>query len=87
MVIYSRQKGGTIMADDVKLSTFPSSVEEAIAMLYLKEQDLTGKTPVEIYNMYWDAYYEISKDYREKVNSKWFIQQREVIYKRQSSQK
>jgi len=75
------------MADDVKLSTFPSSVEEAIAMLYLKEQDLTGKTPVEIYNMYWDAYYEISKDYREKVNSKWFIQQREVIYKRQSSQK
>lgn len=75
------------MADDVKLSTFPSSVEEAIAMLYLKEQDLIGKTPVEIYNMYWDAYYEISKDYREKVNSKWFIQQREVIYKRQSSQK
>ena len=69
------------MSDAIRLSTFPSSVEEEIAMLYVKGQDLTGKSPVEIYNMYWKAYYEISKDYREKVNSKCFIQQREAPHK------
>ena len=56
------------MSNDVRLSTFPSSVEEEIAMLYVKGQDLTGKSPVEIYNMYWDAYFEILKDHRVKVN-------------------
>ena len=67
------------MSDAVKLSTFPASVEEEIAMLYVKAQDLTGKSPVDIYNMYWDAYYKILKDYREKLNSNWFNQQREAI--------
>ena len=67
-MIYSRQKGCVIVSNDVRLSTFPSSVEEEIAMLYVKGQDLTGKSPVEIYNMYWDAYFEILKDHRVKVN-------------------
>ncbi len=67
------------MPDNVKLSTFPASVEEEIAMLYVKGQDLTGKSPVDIYNMYWDAYYKILKDHREKLNSHWFNQQREAI--------
>ena len=71
----------SLLPDTVKLSTFPSSVEEEIAILYIKGQDLTGKSPVEIYNMYWKAYYEILRDYREKVNSKWFIQQREATRK------
>ena len=70
-----------MVSDNVRLSTFPSSVEEEIAMLYVKGQNLTGKSPVEIYNMYWDAYFEILKDHREKVNSKWFIQQREATRK------
>lgn len=69
------------MSDAVKLSTFPASVEEEIAMLYVQSQNLTGKTPVDIYNMYWCAYFEILKDHREKVNSKWFIQQREEARK------
>lgn len=69
------------MSNDVRLSTFPSSVEEEVAMLYVKGQELTGKSPVEIYNMYWKAYYEILRDQREKVNSKWFIQQREATQK------
>lgn len=44
---------------DVSLSTFPESTSEALAMLYVQSQDLTGKTPEEICEMYWDAYYRI----------------------------
>ena len=37
-------------------NTFPSAPVEAIAYLYVQTQDLTGKTPVQIYEMYLDAY-------------------------------
>ena len=36
-------------------NTFPSAPVEAIAYLYVQTQDLTGKTPVQIYEMYLDA--------------------------------
>lgn len=35
---------------------FPSSREEALAWLYIQNQDLTGKTPEEISELYWSAY-------------------------------
>lgn len=60
------------MDNDITLKTFPSNETEAIAYLYIQSQDLTGKTPAEIFTMYYDAYYEITKDRRLKSSSGWF---------------
>lgn len=65
------------MSESVK--GFPSSSTEALAYLYIKQQDLHGKTPAEIHTMYQDAYYEILKDHRKKYDSKWFIKKNEEI--------
>lgn len=65
------------MADEVRLSSFPSSETEALAYLYLKNQDLTGKTPEEIQTMYYEAYYRIRRDYKEKSRNGWLREQRE----------
>lgn len=40
---------------------FPSTKYEALALLYVQSQDLTGKTPSEIKEMYEKAYEEIRK--------------------------
>lgn len=42
------------MNDSVKITsgTFPKDVFEALAFEYVKNQDLTGKSPKEIYEMY-----------------------------------
>lgn len=49
------------MANDVKLNSFPSDRREALAMLFLKNQDLSGKSPEELAEMYDDAYEKISE--------------------------
>lgn len=41
---------------DTNLRTFPCDEREALAMLYVQNQDLTGLTPEEIYDKYCDAY-------------------------------
>lgn len=51
------KEGGFSMAD--KIDIFPSSKFEALAMLYLQNQDLSGLTPEEIYDKYQDAYERI----------------------------
>ncbi len=66
---------------DIKLSTFPASLSEALAFQYVKSQNLEGKSPAEIHTMYWEAYYEIAKDYRGKANSGWFSLKREEYLK------
>lgn len=55
-----------------EFKTFPSSFTEALALTYVQHQDLNGKTPAEIHTMYWEALYEIRKDYREKHDSGYF---------------
>ena len=62
-------------------NTFPSAPVEAIAYLYVQTQDLTGKTPVQIYEMYLDAYYQTLKDRNQKKNEDWFSQKREEVLK------
>jgi len=57
------------MADKVK--TYPESVTDALAMLYLQNQDLKGKTPAEIHTMYWEARKEIQTDYKIKLEEKY----------------
>lgn len=56
--------------------TFPDSELEALAYLYVKSQDLSGKSPSEIHTMYREAYYEITKDHCAKRHSGWYDQKR-----------
>ena len=57
---------------DASNSAFPSDRSEALAMLYLQNQDLKGKTPEEIQTMYFEAYYAILRDHRSKRAAGWF---------------
>ena len=59
------------MSESMYLSTFPSNRTEALAMLYMENQDLKGLSPEEIQTMYLKAYYAIQRDYREKSKSGW----------------
>ena len=45
---------------DTNLRTFPDSYVEALTMLYLERQDLTGKTPEDLAEMYWTTYDKVS---------------------------
>lgn len=45
----------------VDLKAFPENSSEALALLYVQNQDLKGKTPEEICGMYWNAYYRIRR--------------------------
>lgn len=60
---------------EVKLSTFPSTRSEALALLYVQSQDLSGKSPSEIQTMYYDAYYELCRDALLKEKSGYFAKQ------------
>lgn len=53
------------MSDSVSLSTFPKNKDEALAMLYVKNQDLKGKSIKEIAEIYYNAYYEFRYQTRE----------------------
>lgn len=44
---------------------FPSDLSEALTMLYLQNQDLSGKTPEDVVDLYYDAYYKIRKHHGE----------------------
>lgn len=54
---------------EIALRSYPSNLTEALTMLYLQNQDLTGKSPIEIHELYWETYNAISKDYRERKNT------------------
>ena len=41
-----------IILNEIKLSSFPSNYKQALAILYLQNQDLKGKTPTDLYQMY-----------------------------------
>lgn len=53
------------MSDKVTLSTFPASELQALALLYVQNQNLSGLTPEEIYDKYRDAYKRIH-DHKQK---------------------
>lgn len=67
------------MNGNTAFNIFPSSEEETVAMLYVQQQDLSGKSPSEIYTMYQEAYFEIRKDKREKQKSGWLNAQRAAL--------
>ncbi len=49
------------MSDQSTFKTFPSTEDEALALLYLHHQDLTGLSPEEVYVKYRDAYIRFHK--------------------------
>lgn len=51
--------------------TFPSNRVEALAILYLQNQDLSGKSPREIQEMFLNACEEMRKDYSDKAFKNW----------------
>lgn len=55
------------MSDNISLSSFPSSSKQAIAFLYTQNQDLKGKTPNEIYDIYKKAYDELLEKDKKTV--------------------
>lgn len=55
----------------------PDDTLKNLAFLYMQSQDLSGKSPAEICTMYYEAYYELVKDYRGKIASNWFVQKNE----------
>ncbi|MDR4971628.1 hypothetical protein [Bacillus toyonensis] len=52
------------MANNVNLNTFPSNKVQALTMLYLQNQDLTGKSPSEIVDLYTTTSKEVSESLR-----------------------
>lgn len=52
------------MNNNVNLNTFPSDTCQALAFLYTQNQDLKGKTPNEIAEIYISAYEEINSNIR-----------------------
>ena len=67
------------MGNETTLQTFPATPEQAIAMLCVQSQDLSGKSPAEVYTLYWETYYRILRDRRQKLNSDWFQTQQEAV--------
>lgn len=59
------------MADNVTTSQSTTDELKKLARLYVQNQDLSGKSPAEIYTMYEEAYDQIKKEHAKK-NSKWF---------------
>lgn len=62
-------------------SVFPSTLEEALALLYVKNQDLSRKTPAEILDLYYEAYTEIMHDRIIKYREGFFKNMHEEIRK------
>lgn len=55
------------MAD--KVFSFPGSDSEALALLYIQNLDLSGLSPEEIYDKYYEARERIRKRKSEKASS------------------
>lgn len=65
------------MSDKVELDTFPRNATEALAMLYVQNQDLRGVTPEQLHTMYHETCYAMRREHARKHNSGWFRAQSE----------
>lgn len=52
-------------------SSFPSNSYEAIAMLYVKNQDISAKTPEELYRFFMETQNRIYKYAKENKYEDW----------------
>ncbi len=60
------ERRSCIMANDVILRTFPRNELEALAMLYIQNQDLSDLSPEELLDKYQDAYAKICAHQKKK---------------------
>lgn len=56
--------------EKVNLSTFPETVTEALAMLYVQNQDISGLTPEELYDLYNSVHSKIKALHSAKRHEK-----------------
>ena len=56
---------------EIRLDTFPGTKAEALAMLYVQNQDLTGKTPTQIAELYDAAHNEIRQYIKDEKNQRY----------------
>lgn len=54
------------MANDVTLRTFPRNEFEALAIIYIQNQDLSKLTPEELLDNYQEAYAKICAHQKKK---------------------
>lgn len=54
------------MAENTQLETFPSNKLEALAMLYMQHQNLSGLTPEQVLDKYQDVYAKMRNHERVK---------------------
>lgn len=54
------------MAENTNLETFPANKLEALAMLYMQHQNLSGLTPEQVLDKYQDAYAKMRNHERAK---------------------
>ena len=55
---------------DIVLKTFPGNETEALAMLWIQNQDLSNATPEELLDKYQDAYDKIKEHKKQKRTTK-----------------
>lgn len=55
--------------DSPILNTFPENETQALAMLYVQNQDLSSATPEQLFDLYQDAYDKIKAHRKEKRNA------------------
>ena len=54
------------MADNTHLETFPANKFEALAILYLQHQNLSGVSPEQLLDWYQDVYAKMRDHERDK---------------------
>ena len=54
------------MAENTRLETFPANKFEALAMLYLQHQNLSGVSPEQLLDWYQDVYAKMRDHERDK---------------------
>jgi hypothetical protein len=59
------------MSNNSELNTFPKNLIEALAFLYVQNQNLSGKPPAEIYRIYKKAAADIQEAQRADLDAKW----------------
>lgn len=57
--------------DDIVLNSFPRNEADALAMLYVQNQDLKGLTPLDLLDMYQSAREEICEELKRQYESRY----------------
>lgn len=63
-------KGDIVMSDNIHFSSLPVNELQALAILYVQNQDLTGKSPTDIYNLYRTTYDEMCNEKEKQRQAK-----------------